>query len=255
MEAETRVQFSHLDLFAGNGRDQRNVHPRELKLASRAQRSEHVCLRVNPRNLVRFSHHSQLYRLLNVPHRRCSHRFRRQRRNDYDTGPRKPGNGFRIRPPLEVLVVDDNPRFGELAEMFLEDEFEDIAVETATSAGEGERLLNEHDIDCVVSDYQMPERDGIEFLQAVREESPDLPFILMTGNGDETVASRAITAGVTDYIPKEAGSEHYDLLPTGSGTSSSDSKPKRRRRPEIVVFGGCMSGSTTDSSLWTRSGG
>lgn len=128
-----------------------------------------------------------------------------------------PARGNRIMasgssPPLDVLVVDDNPRFGELAEMFLEDEFEDIAVETATSAGEGERLLNEHDIDCVVSDYQMPERDGIEFLQAVREESPDLPFILMTGNGDETVASRAITAGVTDYIQKEAGSEHYDLL-------------------------------------------
>lgn len=113
---------------------------------------------------------------------------------------------------IEVLIVDDNPRFGELAEMFLEDEFDDIAVTTATSADEGERLLAEHDIDCIVSDYQMPERDGIEFLQAVREDSPELPFILMTGKGDETVASRAITAGVTDYIRKEAGSEHYDLL-------------------------------------------
>lgn len=113
---------------------------------------------------------------------------------------------------IEVLIVDDNPRFGELAEMFLEDEFDDIAVTTATSADEGERLLAEHDIDCIVSDYQMPERDGIEFLQAVRDDSPELPFILMTGKGDETVASRAITAGVTDYIRKEAGSEHYDLL-------------------------------------------
>ncbi len=113
---------------------------------------------------------------------------------------------------IEVLIVDDNPRFGELAEMFLEDEFDDFAVTTATSADEGERLLAESDIDCIVSDYQMPERDGIEFLQAVREHSPELPFILMTGKGDETVASRAITAGVTDYIRKEAGSEHYDLL-------------------------------------------
>lgn len=116
------------------------------------------------------------------------------------------------RSPIEVLIVDDNPRFGELAQLFLEDEFDDIAVTTATSADEGERCLVECDIDCIVSDYQMPGRDGIEFLQAVREDSPDLPFILMTGKGDETVASRAITAGVTDYITKEAGSEHYDLL-------------------------------------------
>ena len=96
--------------------------------------------------------------------------------------------------------------------MFLEDEFEDINVHTATSATEGEQLLAEASIDCVVSDYQMPEKNGIEFLKAVRENDPHLPFIIMTGKGDETVASEAISAGVTDYIRKEAGSEHYDLL-------------------------------------------
>lgn len=113
---------------------------------------------------------------------------------------------------IDVLIVDDNPRFGELAEMFLEEEFDEISVYTATSATAGEQYLTDGTVDCIVSDYQMPERDGIEFLQSVREEYPDLPFILMTGKGDETVASRAITAGVTDYIRKEAGSEHYDLL-------------------------------------------
>ncbi|HMB50430.1 PAS domain-containing response regulator [Natronoarchaeum rubrum] len=114
--------------------------------------------------------------------------------------------------PIRVLIVDDNPRFGELAEMFLEEEFEDIRVRAVTSAAEGEEVLSEAPVDCVVSDYQMPERDGVEFLRAVREDHPDLPFIIMTGKGDETVASEAISAGVTDYIRKEAGSEHYDLL-------------------------------------------
>jgi len=114
--------------------------------------------------------------------------------------------------PIRVLIVDDNPRFGELAEMFLEEEFEDIRVKAVTSAAEGEKVLSETTVDCVVSDYQMPETDGVEFLRSVREDHPDLPFIIMTGKGDETVASEAISAGVTDYIRKEAGSEHYDLL-------------------------------------------
>ncbi|GAA0672499.1 PAS domain S-box protein [Natronoarchaeum mannanilyticum] len=114
--------------------------------------------------------------------------------------------------PIRVLIVDDNPRFGELAEMFLEEEFEDIRVKAVTSAAEGENVLSEATVDCVVSDYQMPEKDGVEFLRSVREDHPDLPFIIMTGKGDETVASEAISAGVTDYIRKEAGSEHYDLL-------------------------------------------
>jgi len=114
--------------------------------------------------------------------------------------------------PIRVLIVDDNPRFGELAEMFLEEEFEDIRVRAVTSAAEGEDVLAEATVDCVVSDYQMPEKDGVEFLRSVREDHPELPFIIMTGKGDETVASEAISAGVTDYIRKEAGSEHYDLL-------------------------------------------
>jgi len=110
--------------------------------------------------------------------------------------------------PIRVLIVDDNPRFGELAEMFLEEEFEDIRVRAVTSAAEGEEVLSEAPVDCVVSDYQMPERDGVEFLRAVREDHPDLPFIIMTGKGDETVASEAISA--TDVFPGIEDTEFYE---------------------------------------------
>ncbi len=58
----------------------------------------------------------------------------------------------------------------------------------------------------------MPGIDGLEFLQAVRERYPDLPFILFTGEGSETVASDAIAAGVTDYLQKGSGTEQYELL-------------------------------------------
>ena len=66
----------------------------------------------------------------------------------------------------------------------------------------------------MVTDYDMPGRDGIEFLEAVREEHPELPFILFTGKGSEAVASETISAGVTDYLQKEAGTEQYAALAT-----------------------------------------
>lgn len=70
----------------------------------------------------------------------------------------------------------------------------------------------EVEVDCIISDYQMPTTDGLEFLQIVREKHPDLPFILFTGKGSEEIASEAIAAGVTDYMQKGGGSDQYEVL-------------------------------------------
>ncbi|MFC7116617.1 PAS domain S-box protein [Natronoarchaeum sp. GCM10025703] len=113
---------------------------------------------------------------------------------------------------IQILHVDDDPSITDLTGTFLEREDDRFAVQTATSADEGLENINDRPPDCVVSDYNMPGTDGIEFLQAVREEYPDLPFILFTGEGSETVASDAIAAGVTDYLQKGSGTERYELL-------------------------------------------
>ena len=127
---------------------------------------------------------------------------------------------------IRVLHVDDDPDFLELAAIALERSDDRFEVETATSPSEGldrlaagqraddrdDRRNEDCDIDCVVSDYDMPDMDGLEFLRAVREEYPKLPFILFTGKGSETVASEAIAAGVTDYLQKGSGIERYELL-------------------------------------------
>jgi len=113
---------------------------------------------------------------------------------------------------ITVLHVDDEPDFADLTKTFLEREDDRFTIETATSADEGLEILAERPPDCVVSDYNMPGTDGIEFLRAVRAEYPDLPFILFTGRGSEAVASDAIAAGVTDYFQKGSGTEQYSLL-------------------------------------------
>ncbi|MEF8894606.1 response regulator, partial [Halodesulfurarchaeum sp.] len=119
---------------------------------------------------------------------------------------------------IQVLHVDDDPDFAELAAEFLEREDERISVQTAASADEGLKQLSNSSIDCIVSDYDMPKQNGIEFLETVREDYPDLPFILFTGKGSESVASEAISSGVSDYLQKKSGRQQYELLANRAGT-------------------------------------
>ncbi|MDQ2073789.1 PAS domain-containing protein [Haloarcula sp. NS06] len=113
---------------------------------------------------------------------------------------------------MKILHLDDEPDFADLTAQFLEQEDERFEVQTATSGTDGLAILRAEDIDCIVSDYDMPGMDGLEFLAAVRQEQPDLPFILFTGKGSEEIASEAITAGVTEYIQKEHGIDQYAIL-------------------------------------------
>jgi PAS domain S-box-containing protein len=113
---------------------------------------------------------------------------------------------------MAVLHVDDEPGFSEMVAEFLEREYDRFTVERARSASDGLDRLVENGFDCIVSDYEMPEMNGIEFLSAVRDRYSNLPFILITGKGSEEVASEAITGGASDYIQKQSGTEQYRLL-------------------------------------------
>ncbi|MBX0293614.1 response regulator [Haloarcula nitratireducens] len=113
---------------------------------------------------------------------------------------------------IRVLHVDDDPQIGELLQTFLERINDDFTVVTETSAVAAMDHLRESRIDCIVSDYQMPNMDGLEFLEIVREQYTDVPFILFTGQGSEEIASDAIAAGVTDYMQKETGTDQYEVL-------------------------------------------
>lgn len=115
--------------------------------------------------------------------------------------------------PIRVLFVDDEQRLVEVAARFLEDLRESFVVVTETSASDAlDRLDHEGVPDCIVSDYRMPGLDGLEFLEAVREEHSKVPFVLSTGKGSEEVASEAISAGVTDYLRKDTGTDQYAVL-------------------------------------------
>ena len=111
-----------------------------------------------------------------------------------------------------VLHVDDDQAFAEMTATLLERHHEGLTVRsetdpTAVATGEEPRA-----VDCIVSDYEMPGMDGLELFDALRGRGIDCPFILYTGKGSEEIASEAISRGVTDYIQKSSGADHYALL-------------------------------------------
>lgn len=113
---------------------------------------------------------------------------------------------------VHILHVDDQPNFGELVAECLQRESEQFDISTVTSPDEALDILDEETVDCVVSDYDMPGLNGIEFLEVLREEYPKLPFILFTGKGSEEVASDALSAGATDYLQKGGGTDGFIVL-------------------------------------------
>jgi PAS domain S-box-containing protein len=138
--------------------------------------------------------------------------------------------------PIRVLHVDDDPDVADLTATFLAREIDGMAVETTTGAVEGLDRIRTGTFDCVVSDYDMPGMDGIEFLEAVRETDPDLPFILYTAKGSETVASDAISAGVTDYLQKEPGTEQYELLANRIRNAVERTRAERARKRHLEAI-------------------
>ena len=102
---------------------------------------------------------------------------------------------------IRVLYVDDETSLLDLCKTYLERSGEFI-VTTATSAPEALRILEFAKFDAIVSDYQMPEMDGIEFLKVVRGRGDKTPFIIFTGKGREEVMIEALNAGADFYLQK-----------------------------------------------------
>jgi PAS domain S-box-containing protein len=107
----------------------------------------------------------------------------------------EPSNG------IALLYVDDDLTLLELGKTFLENGgiFE---VDIAQSGGEALDILQRKEYEGIISDYLMPEMDGIRLLERVRVRYPDLPFILFTGKGREEVVIQAFDAGADYYVQK-----------------------------------------------------
>jgi len=91
---------------------------------------------------------------------------------------------------LRILHVDDDAAFLAVAKQCLEEQSQ-FEVDTALSAKEALKKLKRSEYDAVVSDYQMPGKNGLELLKELRQEGNYTPFILFTCKGKEEIAIEA----------------------------------------------------------------
>ena len=161
---------------------------------------------------------------------------------------------------INVVHVDDEPDFADLSATFLERVDDRFDVTTASSVSAGNERLT-LDVDCVVSDYDLQRTNGIEFLEMVRKRYPDLPFILFTGKGSEEIASEAMSAGVTDYIQKETGTDQYQVLANRIRNAVEKYRTERelerkndlfKKTQEIADIGAWEHDLERDTLMWTE---
>lgn len=101
-----------------------------------------------------------------------------------------------------IIIVDDEEMVLTSLSSFLSLETE-YNVKTFTSGKEALDFVKNHEIDLVVSDYLMPEMDGITFLAQVKKFKPEVPRIILTGYADKENAIKAINeVGLFQYIEK-----------------------------------------------------
>jgi len=107
---------------------------------------------------------------------------------------------------LRVLHVDDEPSFLRIAKQCLEMQGR-FQMDNALSAGEATEKLKEEKYDAIISDYQMPEKDGLDFLKELRSKGDNIPFVIFTGKGREEIATKALNLGADQYIDKNGDPE------------------------------------------------
>jgi len=105
----------------------------------------------------------------------------------------------------KILVIDDDVLVLKTVKKLLDRE--GYVVEIAKSAQEGLEKIMKQEFNLVVSDVRMPEKDGIELIEQVRqirknENKPHLPFVFITGYASEEAPIKALKLGAKDYVLK-----------------------------------------------------
>lgn len=111
----------------------------------------------------------------------------------------------------EVLVIDDQPIMLKLLEQILKDRYEVVALENGKEALEW--MYSGNIPDLVVADLNMPEIDGFEYIQRIRESGffYDVPLIVLSGEESSAERIKCLKLGANDYLIKPFNPEELRL--------------------------------------------
>lgn len=135
-----------------------------------------------------------------------------------------------------VLIVDDEPSVLFMLREVLEERGHEV---TSLASGLLALALAEQgrlqDVELVLTDYAMPDLDGLSLLQRLRRHDPELPIVLLTARGSERLAVRAIKEGAFDYLPKPFELDELEAVVARALETGSLRREARRSSAQALL--------------------
>lgn len=103
-----------------------------------------------------------------------------------------------------ILIIDDEQVDAMAIKHALHDARLEVETVLAKLGSEGLRFLEKEQFDCIITDFQMPDMNGISLVKKIRSKGIPTPIIFVTAYGDETVATEALRSGANDYMIKDS---------------------------------------------------
>jgi two-component system cell cycle response regulator len=108
---------------------------------------------------------------------------------------------LKLEKAVRVLSVEDSPEdFRKIKAAIANQKL--IGIERACDSDDAIELLKKKSFDLIFLDYALPTSTALDFMRLMEENQLEIPVVVITGKGDEMVASRVIQAGAYDYLPK-----------------------------------------------------
>jgi len=118
-----------------------------------------------------------------------------------------------IKSSLQVLLVEDNPDHAVLVRSaILKSRTQKYEVDSCISVEEAIEKLKTNPYNMIISDFHLPGKNGLDLLDWLNSEKIDIPFIMLTGSGDEKTAVKAIQNGAYNYLIKDDPAL-FDVIP------------------------------------------
>ncbi|MDZ7370504.1 MAG: PAS domain S-box protein [candidate division KSB1 bacterium] len=105
--------------------------------------------------------------------------------------------------PVRILLVEDSPQDAELVIAEVQQTLPDAVIQVVDAEKDYVQALDSFQPDIILSDYRLPQFDGMKALRIAQSKVPDTPLILVTGSMNEETAVACMKAGAADYIIKE----------------------------------------------------
>ncbi len=152
---------------------------------------------------------------------------------------------------IRMLVVDDH----QVVRSGVESLTRGTDIEVVAEAATGEAALAETERvkpDVVLMDIRMPDRDGLQALEQIKERHPEVPILMMSNYDNPTYVARAMALGASGYLLK--GTEKADLVSTIRAVAAGKNawKPHELRRVAATPLDQVNSGPISEASLTQR---